>query len=283
VGALLVFWVMSYLITRKVEPWALAISEGAGEDDEAVLSASKFQALLWTLIVLFSYSSVFGARWSDFPAEVLKSLPMIPINLFLLMGFSVTTAAGAKSLAISYKSKGFVEDQSGGLITNTQGQGDLQKSQMLAWTIIGAILYLMSVFAYISNKTYTHLDVAALPDIDQTLLLLMGVSQGSYLSNKIVSKDPGKIPRISEILPLEGPIDSLVTILGKNFGGVQEESFVKMNKEQQFTVDTWSDNQIRVRVPDKIKKADKIEKVDKIDLVVYCGDNHSDKITFKVV
>ena len=38
-------------------------------------------------------ASIFGARYLNSPADALRSLPEIPINLFLLMGFSVTTAA----------------------------------------------------------------------------------------------------------------------------------------------------------------------------------------------
>jgi hypothetical protein len=97
-GALLVFWVFSYIVTRKVAPWALAISESTvGGQLQGVLSVSKFQALVWTLITLFTYTSVFGARFlASEPGAALRTLPSIPINLLVLMGLSVATAAGAK-------------------------------------------------------------------------------------------------------------------------------------------------------------------------------------------
>ena len=278
VGALLLFWIMSYWVSKphKIEPWALAISKGTGENHKPVLSASKFQVLLWSLVVLFAYSSVFGARFFDDPTEVLKALPMIPINLLLLMGFSVTTAVGSKSVTIDYKTKGLVGSESGGLISDPKGQGNLVKTQMLAWTIMGAIIYLMSVVSYISAKQYSHLDVAALPDLDSTLLLLMGVSKGSYLGNKIVTKDVVKVPKISEILPLKGPKKTLVTILGENFGEPQEESFVTMQGSIIRQVGFWNDKQIRVELLDNFQKGDKI------DLGVYCSNNSSNKITFEV-
>lgn len=296
VGALLVFWIMSYWITGKLEPWALAISEGSNSDKNGekkeVLSSSKFQALLWTLIVLFSYSSIFGARFLETLAEdavttlpeILKALPMIPINLFLLMGFSVTTAAGSKSVTISYKTRGIVSPKSGGLIQNPQGQGDLQKTQMLAWTIVGAFIYLMKVVTYISLKSYNLTDdfgmplVPALPEVDNTLLILMGVSQGSYLTNKVVTKDVVRVPKINEILPLTGPKETLVTMLGENFGEPHEDNFVTIQGSiiRKDDVEFWNDKQIRVKIPDKFQKGDKI------NLGVYCHNNSSNKLTFEV-
>ena len=290
VGALLVFWIMSYRITDNWEPWALTISEGSKKDKNGEknkdknrekkggLSASKFQALLWTLIVLFSYSSVFGARFLDSAAEALRLLPMIPLNLFLLMGFSITTAVGSKGVTISYKTQGIISQKSGGLMRNPKGQGDLQKTQMLAWTVVAAFIYLMKVVAFISNKTYTQLDVAALPDVDQTLLLLMGVSQGSYLGNKVVSKDVAQVPKINEIVPLKGPMNTLVTILGENFGDPHEDNFVTMQGSiiRKDEVGFWNDKQIRVQILDKFQKGDKI------NLGVYCFNNSSNKVTFEV-
>lgn len=282
--AVLVFWVMSYWHTKRPEPWALAISEGNGNnnadkkksegngkkngDKKRVLSASKFQALLWTLIVLFSYSSIFGARFLDSHFEVLQSLPEIPLNLFLLMAFSVTTTAGSKSITISYKTQGRISQKSGGLISNPQGQGDLQKTQMLAWTIMGGFIYLMSVIAYISTKSYSQLDayglqvIATLPDVDSTLLLLMGVSQGSYLGNKVVNKEIGKIPKIVAISPTSGPNTSVVTITGENFGIQQGENYVVMH-ETKIKSDNpnivWTDNEIRVKILSTFDPKDELE------------------------
>jgi hypothetical protein len=296
VGAVLVFWIMSYRITGNRVPWALAISEGSNQDKKKnkkeILSASKFQVLLWTLIVLFSYSSIFGARLLETLAEnvvttlpeILKALPMIPINLFLLMGFSVTTATGSKSVTITYKTRGIVSQKSGGLMQNPQGQGDLQKTQMLAWTIVGAIIYLMKVVTYISLKSYNLTDtlgmplVPALPEVDNTLLILMGVSQGSYLGNKVVTKDVVKVPKINEILPLTGPKGASVTMLGENFGEPHEDNFVTIQGSiiRKDDAEFWNDKQIRVKIPDNFQKGDKI------NLGVYSHNNSSNKLTFEV-
>lgn len=271
VGAVLVFWILSYYHTKDPWPWALAISSGRGKDafgkDIDVLSVSKFQAFIWTIITLFSYASIFGFRYIDSPANAIKSLPEIPINLFLLMGFSITTAAGSKSLKISYIAQGRVTKESTGLTS------DLTKTQMLAWTIMGAIIYLTTVVSYISTKQFTLPGAAALPEVDQTLLLLMGVSQGSYLGNKIVSKEV-IVPKISKISPTQGPTESVVTIKGENFGAQQGENYVVMhdNKIMSDKTITWTDNEIKVKILPGFNVGDKLE------LRVYRDTILSDKI-----
>lgn len=265
-GALLVFWIFSYIVTRKVAPWALAISESTvGRQLQGVLSVSKFQALVWTLITLFTYTSVFGARFlASEPGAALRTLPSIPINLLVLMGLSVATAAGAKGVTISYKSQGLIEERSGGLTTNPEGQGDLIKAQMLIWTVIGAGIYLLRVVSFIAGRAW-EVDPntpLALPDIDGALLVLMGASQGSYVGNKLVSRDIRKTPKLESMLPLKGPVGTTVTILGENFGDAQGANFVSLDdstiRSQADGLVSWSDIQIEVTIPTTYKAGDKI-------------------------
>ena len=278
--ALIVFWIFSYRVTGDFWPWALAISEGKGKEGKAVIRASKFQALIWTLITLFAYSSIFYARFLETNMEAaLQSLPTIPINLLVLMGFSVATAAGSKSVTISYKTQGYISEDSGGLISDPKEKGDLVKTQMLIWTVIGAVIYMMSIVNYIASQAYTGGD-AALPDIDGALLVLMGVSQGSYLGNKLVSRDVLKKPKISDMLSLEGPAGTEITILGENFGANQEENFVVIHdrtiRSNAEGLVSWNDNQIRVKVPSTFKAGDKIA------FGVYRDNMSSNKLKFEV-
>jgi hypothetical protein len=65
---------------------------------------------------------------------------------------------------------------------------DLGDFQMLLVTLIAVVIYLMS--AYLSLATLEWRASISLPDVDQTLLGLLGVSHLTYLSKKGVT-DPG--------------------------------------------------------------------------------------------
>lgn len=181
VVALVLFWIFSFIVAgKKLAPWALAISENPVGPSK--LSASKFQALVWTLIALFAYASVFGARLlASEPGEALPGLPEIPMNLLVLMGLSAVTAASAKGVTIAYKSRGLIPDESGGLTTNPKDEGDLIKTQMLVWTLVAGGIYLLNVVNSINSGSYI------MPDVEGALLVLMGVSQGTYVGNKLVT------------------------------------------------------------------------------------------------
>lgn len=261
IGSLLIFWLVSYLITRKVNPFALIYTENSNpvgvapektksKGEENTLSASKFQALLWTMTTLFAYTSVFGFRVLDKKEALVPELPNFPISLLVLMGLSVVTAVGSKGVTIAYKSEGVIPMESGGLATNPQGQGDLTKIQMLVWTFIAIGIYLITVVDYINAKEFI------LPEVDQALLVLMGVSQGAYIGNKLVSKDVTKTPRITDIW--QTPVGDIIMIDGGNFGKELGTSFVQMNdyplKEMGNEIIKWSDFRIEVKIPPTILK-----------------------------
>jgi len=57
---------------------------------------------------------------------------------------------------------------------------DLMKFQMFGWTIVGLLLYLANFFSALGAQ---HV-LSSLPAIDDSLVVLMGVSQAAYLANK---------------------------------------------------------------------------------------------------
>jgi hypothetical protein len=57
---------------------------------------------------------------------------------------------------------------------------DLTKFQMFGWTIISVTLYLWNFFVALAAQGV----LATLPSIDESLVILMGVSQAAYLTNK---------------------------------------------------------------------------------------------------
>ena len=83
--------------------------------------------------------------------------------------------------------------------------------------------------------------------------------------------DTGSVPRISSVEPASGPIGSLITIYGNNFGSSRENGLVYFSWdaeqspaapagtkapdfveafETEFGYELWSEREIRVRVPD---------------------------------
>ncbi len=255
--AVLLFWVFSFFVTRKPWPWVLAESEN--DVGPKRLSASKFQALVWTYVTLFAYGSIFGTRLQGMTSEApFAELPQIPRNFLFLMGLSAITVTGAKGVTISYKSQGRISDISGGLLTGPEGQGDLLKTQMLVWTIVAASMYIIKLVRGLNDGS-----IYDMPNIDQTLLVLMGISQGSYLGNKLVTRNVIKTPKITEILPLSGDAGTEVVILGENFGETQGNSFVALNgipiKTQADGLVAWADLQIRLKIPTTFQVNDTVK------------------------
>ena len=290
VGALLLFWVVSAVITKgKTEPWALAVTESRVDGKpQDVLSASKLQALVWTLVTLFVYGSVFGALLLKTEAgEPIPPLPGIPVHLLVLMGLSVVTAAGSKGLTLSYKAQKRIGERSGGALTDSDGNANLVKTQMLVWTFIGAILYLLTVVKFVDGIAAKSLaDIArdgiALPDVDGALLVLMGAAQGAYIGDKLVARDIRKTPKIKEILPLKGAAGTLITIMGDCFGEAQGKSFVALDDTPIETaadgLGPWSDIKLQVTLPTTCKVGDRIRVRVNRD-----GEWSQEKHTFEVI
>jgi hypothetical protein len=127
---LLILWFIYYL--------------GTGEKDfrkyfmgaDGVLSTSKFQIFIWTIVIIFAYVTIFSARALNEDFMVLSTLPE---NLLIVMGITVTTTATAKGITANYaKQKKIIKKPSnndksiGPLFQDDQGDPDLSKIQMLA-------------------------------------------------------------------------------------------------------------------------------------------------------
>jgi len=147
---------------------------------------SKFQFLLWTLVIAFVFLAIQITRIiaTDYTAGSEYLIRDIPENLLVLMGISVAVPIiSSKSMDEKKFSK---EDVSsfGMMFYNKQGNLDLARLQMFLWTIIGIVIYLYIVFDQFT--TLSSANDLFLPDVSPTLLILMGLSQGAYLGSKFV-------------------------------------------------------------------------------------------------
>ncbi len=158
-------------------------------------SSSKFQVVLWTMIVIVAYIAIFVARWLK--GEITISIA-IPPSLLLLAGLSLGTAGGAKVLALrsGVSANPIAKDNTkGGLLADDSGQPDIGKFQLISWTLIAAAIFLVTLyqnlelfFGVITPPVGTTPPAAlAFPTIDATLLTLLGVNQAVYLATKVPS------------------------------------------------------------------------------------------------
>jgi len=198
VAGLAVFWIVLLIATKK-HPWALVI----GEDGRP--STSKFQMMVWTAAMVFSFLAIYQIRFSSGFGQ---DLPATPTNLLIAMGISVATAVSAKSIAVGSQTRSDAANAAAaaagvpvaddpvcqsGIFADDEGKPDLGKVQVVLWTVIAVGVFLSNVFALIHSHCAPHIDpqtkVATfplgLPDISQTLMILMGLGNGSYIGKKI--------------------------------------------------------------------------------------------------
>lgn len=168
------------------------------EGTDGRLSTSKFQWIIWILTIFFAYVTIYAARWlaQGYPAEPITD---IPENVFAILGFSAGTAVVAKGITQSYVAAGLVAKSKG-----TPSLGDLVqddtnipepfKLQIFLWTLLAISIYIISLVSIVTRAAsaqnmHDALEILKLPDIDNSLVILSGLSAGSYLGNKIVTKD----------------------------------------------------------------------------------------------
>jgi hypothetical protein len=225
----------------------LKLAEGA----DGRLSTSKFQVLLWTIVVLFGYVVVETGR---FVRGNFDALDKIPPNVLIALGFTIGTATLAKGITTSFIAGGRIKkepDTSSGpgtLVADDDGAPDLSKAQLLAWTLLAIVVYLVRVFYQLRVKT------PELPDIDAPLMVLMGLGQGAYIGKKLTTTST---PRLNDVTPTEGPARTPVTITGVALGGKDESTRVRLDDVSlpaPADRTDWDDDHVVFTVPDQHPK-----------------------------
>ncbi|MBB3968257.1 hypothetical protein [Mucilaginibacter phyllosphaerae] len=140
------------------------------DDNNLYYSLSRTQLLYWTLILVASYLSICLAT---------NTLPDIPASVLAIIGISVSTAAvskvvdnhGKDGVAIDpdAKSEGWLID-----ILSDGSSINVQRLQSVIFNVFFGAVFIQKAFA-------TNL----LPDFDNNILLLLGISSGTYAGLKI--------------------------------------------------------------------------------------------------
>ncbi|MBN1194848.1 MAG: hypothetical protein JXA08_05825 [Methanomicrobiaceae archaeon] len=166
--------------------------------DYWVPSLSLFQFLLWTIVISFSYIWISAIR--IFEGDLTFSTE-IPLNLYLLLGISVAVPL----VSIGYTKSEYKPDTPVkppeklppfGMMLKNKGKIALNRFQMFLWTFVGIVLYLSVVVGTVTGMAAAGDGAAAadaaglsLPDIDPTLVYLMGLSQTGYLGGRVLGED----------------------------------------------------------------------------------------------
>jgi hypothetical protein len=165
-------------------------------------SKSKFQLVVWFGVLMITYLSALWLRFY-YSAHVLVGGINIPSHLLEISGLSALTFAGAKAITQTKENRitaaavqdpillnrrkipaakpYFLDD----LTRDDTGQVDLGDFQMVFLTIIAALTYLTLIFNYFSNLALQA--TITLPDVDTTILSVLGLGQGAYLIKKLAS------------------------------------------------------------------------------------------------
>ena len=242
--------------TGRFNPLAPAV----GADNR--LSLSKFQTLLWTFVVLYVYvvfamnnlqqisahprlQTAFGA------ANTPGTIGFTP-SVLLLLGFSITTLVGAAGITANQVANGSIKKSTCDapsldlrwLVVGDDGNVDLTRFQVLLWTFVAAGVFLGDAWYLVGNSPV----LTSLPDIGNTLVLLMGVGQAAYIGGKLVVT-PGK-PIVYRLVPSAARPGDSVRAIGSGFGTASQTSFALVNG-QALPADPagWSDTVVTFTMP----------------------------------
>lgn len=225
-------------------------------------SLSIFQFLLWTFVLMFAFIGVYLVRIFAGVSEPPQG--PLPVYLLAIGGISVGTPI-ISTLISSYRYSPvqFHEDvppdtddqlpvikkrPGFGEMLREYGKPTLSRFQMFGWTWIGIGIYLSVLFSKVIEMSFSVQNLSV-PDVDPTLVVLMGLSQFAFLGIKTASSTD---LQISKIYPLNAEPDRFFSIFGKNFG--EERQTVWLGRRRIVStdtdhLDTWSSDRIDIKVP----------------------------------
>jgi hypothetical protein len=232
------------------------------------------------MVTVYAYVTVYAARIIHM--AVLPSMPEVPVGLLVLMGISVTTATSSKGITVSYLQQNQLPTQDkSDLVSKRDGRTDLTKVQMLIWTFIAAVVYIVRINLFVKTSEFMNPNVT-LPDVDSALMVLMGASQGGYIAGKLVSRTAAA-PVIEHILPAKATASQEVSIEGNFFGDEKDTIILRDAQKNEISIpdtniDPWNDVKVKFKVPpvDDVKTG-------KYSLMIRTGGRTSSPKDFEVI
>lgn len=167
-------------------------------DGEGDPSLSRLQFFAWTGVVIFAFSWVCFIR-------VFSGVPTfpsaIPANVLAVMGISTGAALASSQVESLAKDAPTTREESWGNwssmlaeLTKNKFSGNwemrpsLGRYQMFAWTVISIGIY-VGILLTTVHQVWVGGGAGSLnmPDLDPTLVVLMGLSQAGFVGSKAIS------------------------------------------------------------------------------------------------
>jgi hypothetical protein len=130
-------------------------------------SLSRTQMALWFFIVIVSFLLL----WVE-----TGRIDTMPFSVVIMLGISAVTALGAAMIDTNGR-QGALPDVSDDFIFDILSDDHgvcIHRFQMAGWTIVLAVVFIYTVFTELR-----------MPEFDSSILLLMGISSGTYLGYKV--------------------------------------------------------------------------------------------------
>jgi hypothetical protein len=194
-------------------------------DNRKKWSLSRFQMILWTVVILSGYFTAALCNIIHYAESMSPLAIKIPEQLWILMGISTTSLIGSPLILSNKKDKKPEDKEKESILANLALQQgiskteipnkfdsvgqvvenkdlkdacasdlfrgeetgnaaylDLGKIQMLFFTIILIIAYSVLLFSKFKGTS----GITEFPELDNSMIALLGISHGGYLINKAI-------------------------------------------------------------------------------------------------
>lgn len=264
------------------------VGPAIGADGRLSLSKLQFYAWTIVIVYCYSVLALFRFHLAWTPQCILDAASQlgtlgVPSNVWIVLGLSSATLVGAKGITNSQIRNNLISKTrvpprvrfSDLLWDDTANSFSLTRLQMLVWTLVAVSVYVIATYSSISaqdaiyqtvllHTTFPPVSadlmtrlaqypglhfVQGIPDVDYTLLILMGLSQATYIGNKLAVVTP---PAIYSLAANRVRPDDTITINGNNFGNTATTGQVILNSSvlPSNQIIGWADSQITVAVAD---------------------------------
>lgn len=135
-------------------------------------SLAKSQMAIWTFVIISAWLYLYVFQ---------HTLNTVSDSMAVLMGISSATSLGAvtlqKNTAREDSTQGFLID----ILSDSSGVS-FQRFQIFAWTIVMVVVFCRQVIFYYE-----------MPEFDASILVMLGISSGSYLGYKATEEKPKEV------------------------------------------------------------------------------------------
>jgi len=173
-------------------------------DDDWCPSLARLQLFAWTGLVLFAFTWITNIRIlsgvpafsGTFPPNLLGILTISTGSTVVASQIETTTPAPSAAVKKMQEWRALLDEVSS---NRRDVHPSLARFQMLGWTIVSIGIYAVIIYVEV-HKTWVSGSAAGLtlPDLDPTLLVLMGVSQSGYLGAKYVTYNGPQKSRVEQ-------------------------------------------------------------------------------------